>query len=851
MPNDGSGQKWSDIEDRIAENDLQAPNARRQELLALIRDSDLVPNGGATKYMVGFLFRLQDTVVWELSGQSQNFFVAAKWRAALERTSLTCEPRPYEEGQKDGGRHSALNRSWSFPQKDCLCVKIDQGKDFRDLMNVLKGAQSEQAEILDRKSIEAAMDAMDQGGDEEERMRPFDQLDAAVTTWVRSTRDHSGRVYPTVAIVGHVLGSAGLNDGWSEKTNAAARLHDAGFIVVDAKNHPIQPPDGSDHLLHDAERIRLCAYNYFIEPAREKNASEVAIPAGDLAKAMGLKDAFPNVCQVLGGGKFQQLARVPAPSHTEPNPSSSTIFTFRLKPQEEAVVVTKATSGVEHSVTNLILYGPPGTGKTYATAAEAVRLCDGEPTTGDPAAVRLRYDELVRTGQIRFVTFHQSYAYEDFVEGLRPTTGETEDGSPSAGFRLVPKPGIFREIATLAEQARKAAAGERRGPVIDLAGRRFWKMALGAKDAEEHVYQGAVAGGYVALGWGGDIDFSDPRFAEIEAVRQAWVAHYPDDTTPSHISQPWTFRNAMRVGDIVIIPYGNTAFRAVAEITGDYYFELGEDGTYNHRRTVRWLHVENEPLPLDTIVEGNFTMRTLYELPRHRIRVESLQRLIGGPAPVAGPARPDQFVLIIDEINRANVSKVFGELITLLEPDKRLGQDNALTVTLPYSGDTFGVPDNLHVIGTMNTADRSIALLDTALRRRFAFRELAPQPELLRSDVDGIDLAAVLGVLNARIEYLVDREHRIGHAFFLNCRTRTDIDAVMRDRVIPLLAEYFFEDWERIRLVLGEGETGDRGAFLKRTPLKPPRGLEDHGPDRWSYAVRETFADDAYLRLLA
>lgn len=406
---------------------------------------------------------------------------------------------------------------------------------------------------------------------------------------------------------------------------------------------------------------------------------------------------------------------------------------------------------------NLILYGPPGTGKTYTTAAEAVRLCDGERSTDDPETVRRRYGELVRTGQIRFVTFHQSYAYEDFVEGLRPTTGETEDGLPSAGFRLVPKLGVFREIATLAEQARNATAEVGHGQVADLDRRRFWKMALGAKDTEEHVYQTAVAGHYVALGWGGDVDFSDPRFAKIEAVKQEWCAHYPDDTTPSHTSQPWKFRNAMKVGDIVIVPYGNTTFRAVAEITGDYYFELGEDGTYNHRRKVRWLLVLDEPLPLDTIVEGNFTMRTLYELPRDRIRVEALQRLIGGPAPVVGSRRPDQFVLIIDEINRANVSKVFGELITLLEPDKRLGRDNALTVTLPYSGDTFGVPDNLHVIGTMNTADRSIALLDTALRRRFAFRELAPQPELLRSDVDGIDLAAVLSVLNARIEYLVDR----------------------------------------------------------------------------------------------
>ncbi|RVU14001.1 AAA family ATPase [Methylobacterium oryzihabitans] len=851
MQNQESGQGWSEIEARIADNDLQAPNGRRQQILKLIRDSDLIPNGGATKYMVGFLFRRHNVVVWELSGQARNFFVAAKWQGALERTSLTCEPRPYEKGQTDGGRHSALNRSWSFPQEDCLCVKINQDQDFRNLLSVIGSAQSEQDGILDRKSVEAAMDAMDQGGDNEERVRLSDRFDAAVTTWVRSTRNRNGRVYPTMAIVCRVLGSAGLTDGWSEKTDAAARLHNAGFIVVDAENDPLQPPEGVDHLLRDAERIRLCAYHYFIEPEREKNASQVEIRAGDLAKAMGLKDALPNVCQVLGGRKFQQLARVPAPSHTEPNPSSSTTFTFRLKFQHKAVEVTKATAEVEHSANNLILYGPPGTGKTYTTAEEAVRLCDGERPTAEPDAVRRRYDELVRTGQIRFVTFHQSYAYEDFVEGLRPTTGETEDGLPSAGFRLVPKPGIFREIATLAEQARKAAAGERRGPVIDLAGRQFWKMALGAKDAEEHVYQAAVAGGYVALGWGGDVDFSDPRFAEIEAVKQEWRTHYADDTTPSHISQPWTFRNAMKVGDIVIVPYGNTAYRAVAQITGDYYFELGEDGTYNHRRKVRWLLVLDEPLPLDTIVEGNFTMRTLYELPRHRIRVEGLQRLIGGPPQIASPARADQFVLIIDEINRANVSKVFGELITLLEPDKRLGQDNALTVTLPYSGDTFGVPDNLHVIGTMNTADRSIALLDTALRRRFAFRELEPQPERLQRDVEGIDLTAVLSALNARIEYLVDREHRIGHAFFMLCRTRADIDAVMRNRVIPLLAEYFFEDWERIRLVLGEGETRDQGAFLNRTRLKPPRGLEDHGPDRWSYAVRETFAEDAYLQLLA
>ena len=499
--------------------------------------------------------------------------------------------------------------------------------------------------------------------------------------------------------------------------------------------------------------------------------------------------------------------------------------------------------------TNLILYGPPGTGKTFRTAEEAVRLCDGALPESDHSAVRRRYEELTRTSQIRFVTFHQSYTYEDFVEGLRPITGEAVDTATSAGFRLMPVPGVFREIATLAEQARTAAAEGRSGGGFDLEGRRFWKMALGAKGSEEHVYQAATASDYVALGWGRDVDFSDPRCADFEAMRQEWAARYPNDTTPSQTSQPWTLRNAMKVGDLVIVPHGNTAFRAIAEIKGGYFFELGADGTYNQRRKVRWLLVSEKPLPLNTIVEGDFTTRTLYEIPEDRILKEALVRLIGGPPPIPGPVRPDQFVLVIDEINRANVSKVFGELITLLEADKRLGRDNALTVTLPYSGDTFGVPDNLHVVGTMNTADRSIALLDTALRRRFSFRELAPQPEILSTNVEGIDLAAVLRGLNARIEYLVDREHRIGHAFFMGCRTRADVDAVMRERVIPLLAEYFFEDWERIRLVLGE--TSDAGAFLARARLDPPPGLDDPRPDRWRYTVREAFADAAYAQLRA
>jgi 5-methylcytosine-specific restriction enzyme B len=245
--------------------------------------------------------------------------------------------------------------------------------------------------------------------------------------------------------------------------------------------------------------------------------------------------------------------------------------------------------------TNLILYGPPGTGKTFSTAAEAVRLCDGVlPDGSDDAAMRRRYGELVKARQVRFVTFHQSYAYEDFVEGLRPTTGEGAEAH--GGFRLEPVAGVFREIATLAEQARKAAAEGRHGARFDLAGRQFWKMSLGATGTEDNVYSAAVAGNYVALGWGGDVDWSDPRIVDFEEMRKEWTTRYPEDKTPSQTAQPWVLRNKVRVGDLVIVPYGNSAFRAVGEVVGDYYFVLSEDGTYNHRRKIRWLLTPDEPI---------------------------------------------------------------------------------------------------------------------------------------------------------------------------------------------------------------------------------------------------------------
>ena len=640
-------------------------------------------------------------------------------------------------------------------------------------------------------------------------------------------------------------------DGQLRNLLAVTRLYGKFANGEDPNAHDAEADDVEDDQAdvgNDADDIRAAALSLYIDPARQKGDAEVSIRAGDLHDALGLDQAHANVCQALAGAKFQQLAKVPPPRVEGPGQSTTTTYHFSLR--VGSALASEGAALTATKPTNLIFYGPPGTGKTYRTALEAVRLCDGD-TPDERSDLMRRYGELEREGRIGFVTFHQSFSYEDFVEGLRPETAPSEI-SGSAGFRLEPRKGVFREMAALADQARLAAAAPQRAGGLDLSGRRFWKMGLGAIGTEDHIYDEAIEGNYVVLGWGGDVDWSDPAYEDIEAVRAKWAEAGPTDSKPSNVSQLHPFRSEMKKGDIIIVPYGNTAFRAIGEVTGDYAFVPRAGGEYNHRREVKWLLVLDNPLPSDSIVEGDFTMRTLYPINPRRIRIEAVSRLIGGPgdAETGAPGVPQAFVLVIDEINRANISKVFGELITLIEADKRLGMENEIRVKLPYSGETFGVPANLHLIGTMNTADRSIALLDTALRRRFTFEEIMPEPDLLKTATrrTGVDLVAVLKTMNERIEYLFDREHQVGHAFFMSCEDRHDVDAVMRDRVIPLLQEYFFEDWSRLAMVLGEREGVKDGAFLNCDRIPPPPGFD--GEDRWRWSVRPSFAADAYQRLL-
>ena len=216
-----------------------------------------------------------------------------------------------------------------------------------------------------------------------------------------------------------------------------------------------------------------------------------------------------------------------------------------------------------------------------------------------------------------------------------------------------------------------------------------------------------------------------------------------------------------------------------------------------------------------------------------------------------------KYALFIDEINRGNMSKILGELITLLEEDKRLGTANELTVKLPYSGDDFGVPKNLYIIGTMNTADRSIALMDTALRRRFSFVEMMPDASLLNQDLDGINLQSLLIKINERIEYLYDRDHTIGHSYFMNIADFADLQKVFKDKIIPLLQEYFYDDWEKIQIVLGDSpkqKADDSHKFITNEKIDDKKVLgypdeDDFETEKFNYTINAEFKKKAFTKI--
>lgn len=495
---------------------------------------------------------------------------------------------------------------------------------------------------------------------------------------------------------------------------------------------------------------------------------------------------------------------------------------------------------------NLILYGSPGTGKTFNVVNKALEIinpiryremmednCSREELVNE-------FNKLLEIGQISFCTFHQSYSYEDFVEGLR----SNEEGN---GF--VPKDGIFKQICKTASEKI-----EKRGSKyeFDEEAINFYKMSLGSKDGDYDIYKYCIENDCIALGKGGDVDYKNCN--NKEEIKNEYLKQYPSAKSDEFdIDAMNRFKLWMEKDDIVIISYGNLKARAIGKVTGDYSYDPNTEISYSHFRKVEWLYV-SDGIDIKRILnEKKFSQQSIYQFYKKDLNIENIKDLISA---TEINSEEKKYVLIIDEINRGNISKIFGELITLIEEDKRLGEKNQLKVTLPYSNEPFGVPNNLYIIGTMNTADRSIALLDTALRRRFEFIEYMPNSELLGENVDGINLRELLKVINKRIEFLFDRDHTIGHAFFMKDNLNFDgIVEIMNKKVIPLLQEYFYGDFEKIELILGgAGKPGDNNYFISKEEVNPgklfnKKSISNEYPAQYKYAIVENPTRDAFINL--
>ncbi len=406
---------------------------------------------------------------------------------------------------------------------------------------------------------------------------------------------------------------------------------------------------------------------------------------------------------------------------------------------------------------NQILYGPPGTGKTYRTIERAVEIINsGVP--GDHAVCKLRFDELLQEGRIGFITFHQSYSYEDFVEGIRPILEASRDGEA----RYTCRDGVLKEMALQAMGACLEPARPDEATFEDV-----WSALLDKIDNEPNWECPGLSAGSSFK-----INVTDAGNLQAENTVSKTGPVYSCQRKYAEVV--W---NALRDG-----PRANSP--RVKQLVGNGHTNfIGAVVEY-----LKDLRTTKAQLPEQKNISPDGARSFLAGSQEYRLKE--------GPAP--------RYVLIIDEINRGNISKILGELITLLEDDKRLPGDNSLTVKLPYSGDRFALPANLYFLGTMNTADKSLALVDVALRRRFEFSELAPDWKVCPNITS--EMRDVLRELNTRITLRKDREHRIGHAYFVRVDDDESFNHVFRYRVIPLLQEYFYNDWEGLRYVLGESK---------------------------------------------
>lgn len=440
------------------------------------------------------------------------------------------------------------------------------------------------------------------------------------------------------------------DDKWMDvyHTHLEIPLKDGLVYVIGSneKDNPKITPDSVDTIKEklkskEISKVQICKY---VEQSDEKDNEQYHQEV--MAAIKSILEYYEHVMKSSKGRRLLESTRESEEALREMN--------LLDKGNKTEVVYDK----------NMILYGPPGTGKTYSTAIYAVAICDNknvEELKKNYADVMERYNALLKEGRVKFVTFHQSYGYEEFIEGIKPVLNDQN------GIGYTIEDGAFKAFC---------------------------------KDA-----------------------------TKVE---------------------------------------GENSHNKVAD---------------------------------DNAIDVSMEQQDK-ELPNKN------------------------YVFVIDEINRGNISKIFGELITLIEDTKRAGMAEARTAVLPYSGDLFSVPSNIYILGTMNTADRSISLMDTALRRRFQFIEMMPDVTILEkigaNRVGDLDVALMLKTINERITYLYDREHTIGHAFFTKLAKTPSIDtlrSIFEKSVIPLLQEYFYEDYQKIQFVLGDNDKEDDFKFIRDEEL--------------------------------
>lgn len=579
--------------------------------------------------------------------------------------------------------------------------------------------------------------------------------------------------------------------------HAGFRLRDGRELcLMRSRKTPVlyvQPGPWSDDLPTGRMNYTFKASSDTRSHGLDANAPSLAAPHPAASFAIPDRECLLELMEAYTGEAAPPWQEQPdAESQTEPRPTSAT-----------------ATEQFPRQPLNQILYGPPGTGKTYSTIDAALEVLDRgylHQHRSNRAALKARFDALAQEGRIEFVTFHQSFSYEDFVEGLRAKLND--DGQ----LEYSVEPGVFKRIC---DDARPVIAT---GAVKVQPNARVWKISIaGSGPSPTKSY--CLEHNEARLGSGatGDLTQNPERNSYYQAQGSG------DRGTQRY------FAEEMAVGDIVLCIHSAHAIAAVGVVTGDYRYEAPEQmpesviSDYQHVRPVQWLYKDLE-LPIEPINDGkSFTLKTVYQM--NRLSWADLQRYMEskGCQPVAGSAQRAEaakpHVLVIDEINRGNISRIFGELITLIESSKRAGADEALEVVLPYSKKPFSVPSNVYLIGTMNTADRSLTGLDVALRRRFEFREIPPRPgELKGINVEGVEIDRLLDTMNQRIEALLDRDHRLGHAYFMPLReqrTLARLEQIFRNQVLPLLQEYFFDDWQRIQWVLNDHRKAEDFRFVR------------------------------------